>query len=110
MALPPLGEVSRLDNTDSVPCPAIAFSHSPDLSEGVSSDVILQDDVTVNPALSYVPATCNIDMIKYFNGFDFITSTAKQVLGNCKKVVVASLRGILLLTFIFQFFLINFIF
>ena len=44
-AHPPLGKVSRVDNTDSVPTPSP--SHIPDLPDGVSIDVILQDSAMI---------------------------------------------------------------
>ena len=55
-AHPPLGEVSSLDNTDSMPCIASGLSHSPDILNGVASDVKLQDGVTFAITIS---ATCN---------------------------------------------------
>ena len=64
-AHPPLGEVSRLHNTDgaSTRIPLIALPHFPDLPNGVSRDVILQYGVSVNPITPGVgrtiPATCN---------------------------------------------------
>ena len=64
-AHPPLGEVSRLDNTDgaSSRIPSSDLPHSPDLANGVSRDVILQYGVCVNPitpgVCPTIPATCN---------------------------------------------------
>ena len=64
-AHPPLGEVSRLDNTDgaSTRRPSSDLPHSPDLANGVSRDVILKYGVSVNfipPGLDLtIPATCN---------------------------------------------------
>ena len=55
-AHPPLGEVSRLDNTDSVLL--MGLSHSPDIPDGVSSDVIFQDGVRIL-FTNVVKATCN---------------------------------------------------
>ena len=60
-AHPPLGEVSRLDNTDGVIC--MGLSHLPDLPDGVSSDVILQDSVIIVTTIVIpIIATC-----KYYN-------------------------------------------
>ena len=57
-AHPPLGEVSRLDNTDSVLL--MGLSHSPDIPDGVSSDVILQDCIIIVITIVIsVKATCN---------------------------------------------------
>ena len=67
-AHPPLGEVSRLDNTDgaSTRRPSSDLPHSPDLANGVSRDVILQYGVCVNPTSPdrvgpTIPATCNYE-------------------------------------------------
>ena len=61
VAHPPLGEVSRLDNTN---CEIIInISHFPDLPDGVSSDVILQYGVIIVLTIVIsVKATC-----KYYN-------------------------------------------
>ena len=64
-AHPPLGEVSRLDNTDGASCRIICFDlpHLPDPPNGGSRDVILKYGVCVNPVTPGVgptiPATCN---------------------------------------------------
>ena len=66
LAGPPLGKVSRLDHTDGVR--SSDLPHLPGLPDGVSSDVILQDGVTIDPFTPFIgltiPATCIIIMTK----------------------------------------------
>ena len=60
LAGPPLGKVSRLDHTDGVG--RSDLPHFPDLPDGVSSNVILQDDVVavITIVISVIViATCN---------------------------------------------------
>ena len=68
LAGPPLGKVSRLDHTDGVG--RSDLPHFPDLPDEVSSDIILQDGVTVDPFTpSHHPSHLHYYHDKKFNCF-----------------------------------------